>query len=126
MSGITLKIDFSKLNQRFSTANLNRAQYIAKNEAMNAMEQFVPRDQGDLRNLARKATVNTQTEIIYPVPYAKAQFYGGYITSSGKRVEFTNYTTPGTGKRWDLRLKGDRQRMSNVKRAYIKALRGDA
>ena len=55
-------------------------------------------------------------------PYDKAQFYG-FVGKGGYRVH--HYTTPGTSRRWDLRLKGDQQRMANVKQAFIKGLVGN-
>ena len=41
------------------------------------------------------------TEIIWNSVYAAAQYYGGT-----KNATFSNYTTPGTGPRWDEKAKG--------------------
>lgn len=107
-----------KINAQFNGFNnldnkLNSASVIGTNEAMRQMEQFVPMRRGHLRD---SETVSSNGKTIrYSTPYARAQFYG---FTHGYRIH--NYTTPGTSRRWDLRLKGDSQKMKAVEKAYIK------
>lgn len=58
------------------------------------------------------------TSINYSAVYARAQFYGFVGPAPGYRVH--NYTTPGTSRRWDLRLKGNKHDMALVKEAFVK------
>lgn len=64
------------------------------------MEQFVPmRD-----NVLRQIVTLKPSSIKYEMPYARYQFYG--VREDGThKVNPENYTTPGTGPRWDLRMK---------------------
>lgn len=96
-----------KLAEIFSQANLEKANYVVANQAMQDMDQFVPYKQGHLASSAH-ISGNKQT-IVYDEPYAKAQFYG-LITNrkTGKVSQVQNYTpTEGRSpsKRWDLRAK---------------------
>lgn len=60
------------------------------------MDKYVPKDTGVLRE---NVTLETD-KITYEQPYAHAQYIG--IVNGG---EVKNYTTPGTGKYWDERMK---------------------
>lgn len=90
-----------KLAEIFSQANLEKANYVVANQAMQDMDQFVPYKQGHLAGSAH--IDNNKHTIVYDGPYARAQFYGmihGYPVK--------NYTqTPGRypTKRWDLQAK---------------------
>lgn len=66
------------------------------NQMHQDMEQYVPKRAGFLRS---QSFVN-DTGVHYTAKYARAQFYG-FV--NGYRVR--NYSTPGTGRRWDLRAK---------------------
>ncbi|MGX6407178.1 minor capsid protein [Lactiplantibacillus plantarum] len=81
-----------------SLTNVKRGQYALVNQAMSDMEQFVPKNQGHLRDSVHATSNGSQ--ITYAMPYAKAQFYG---MINGSRIH--NYTTPGTSRRWDLKGK---------------------
>lgn len=98
MSGasVNVRIDFRGVQKKLSPAALKRGQYAMANQMLPDMNLFVPADQYDLR-LTGHVTAGGK-QIVWRSPYAKAQFYGG----NGKAV-FRNYTTPGTGKRWDLK-----------------------
>lgn len=65
------------------------AQYAFANQVMADMNQFVPALDYDLRN--QSAIAVDGKSIYYNVPYARKQFF----------VQHSNYTTPGTGPRWD-------------------------
>lgn len=86
----------------------------AANQALASMEQFVPLipDDGKLRDSGHVSGHS----IIYKTPYAKAQFYG----LIGGKYRVHHYTTPGTSRRWDLRLKGNQQLMKTVTHAFAK------
>lgn len=66
------------------------------NQMHQDMERYVPKRAGFLRS---QSFVNN-TGVHYTAKYARAQFYG-FV--NGHRVK--NYSTPGTGRRWDLRAK---------------------
>lgn len=93
-----INVDLDGFMDQTSLTNVKRGQYALVNQAMSDMEQFVPKDQGHLRDSVH-ATVDGG-QITYAMPYAKAQFYG---IINGYPVH--NYTTPGTTKRWDLKAK---------------------
>ena len=91
-------VDLDGFMNKTSSGNIKLAQYALANQAMSDMEQFVPKDQNHLRDSAHLNSVGDS--IIYAMPYAKAQFYG---IVNGYPIK--NYTTSGTGKRWDLKAK---------------------
>lgn len=93
-----INVDLDGFIEHTSLDNVKRGQYALVNQAMSDMEQFVPKDQGHLRDSVHATSNGSQ--ITYAMPYAKAQFYG---IINGHPVH--NYTTPGTTKRWDLKAK---------------------
>ena len=93
-----INVDLDGFMDQTSLNNVKRGQYALANQAMSDMEQFVPKDQGHLRDSVHATADGSQ--ITYAMPYAKAQFYG---IINGHPVH--NYTTPGTTKRWDLKAK---------------------
>ncbi|QYY86105.1 minor capsid protein [Pediococcus pentosaceus] len=99
--------DFEQLPDRFDSGEKS-----AVNQAMMEMKQFVPKRSNALRD---SATMNASGHtIVYHAPYAKAQFDG---LINGHRVR--HYTTPGTSRRWDLRVKGDKGKMANIEKAFV-------
>ncbi|MFO1546824.1 minor capsid protein, partial [Lactiplantibacillus plantarum] len=90
--------DLDGFMTRTSLDNVKRGQYALVNQAMSDMEQFVPKDQNNLRDSVH--ATSDGSKITYAMPYAKAQFYG---IINGHTVH--TYSTPGTGKRWDLKAK---------------------
>lgn len=103
-------IQLDGVRERFSGGRLSKAQYTAANQAMLIMNaKYVPMDTEHLRNQSK---VTDSGRITWSTPYAKAQFYG---VLNGHRV--MNYTTAGTSRRWDLRMKANKQDMADVKRA---------
>lgn len=93
-----INVDLDGFMEQTSLNNVKCGQYALVNQAMSDMEQFVPKDQGHLRDSVHATADGSQ--ITYAMPYAKAQFYG---IINGHPVH--NYTTPGTTKRWDLKAK---------------------
>lgn len=93
-----INIDLDGFMEQTNLTNVKRGQYALVNQAMSDMEQFVPKDQGHLRDSVHATSNGSQ--ITYAMPYAKAQFYG---MINGSRIH--NYMTPGTSRRWDLKGK---------------------
>ena len=91
---ISSNLETSKYDQKTSNANFLKGRLAIANQYMMEMEQFTPRRSGELRVSAH--VVGTGEAIRWTPVYARAQFYG----TNGRAV-FRNYTTPGTGKRWD-------------------------
>lgn len=86
MTGVKDKLDSITKNPRLGR--------FAATTAAEDMEPYVPRREGGLRTSA----IIEPFKVIYKAPYAVFQFLGRY----------GNYTTPGTGRRWDEKAnKGD-------------------
>lgn len=118
--GVKVNVDLSRLNRRLSRGNLIKGRKGAANEAHAAMNQFVPKLHDSGTTLRNNSFISRDgKEIIYQQPYAKAQFYG-FVGKNGARVR--HYTTPGTSRRWDLRLKARQDLMNNVTNAMKKGL----
>lgn len=111
--GVNVGFNFSSFDNKFSDSNLLHGRLAAINDAHQAMEQFVPKRSGDLREYS--VIKSDGTGIIYTMPYARAQFYGEV---NGHPIK--NYSTPGTSSHWDRRLAGDRQLVSQIKEAFVK------
>ncbi|MCS6156553.1 minor capsid protein [Lactiplantibacillus plantarum] len=109
-----INVDLDGFMEQTSLTNVKRGQYALVNQAMSDMEQFVPKDQGHLRDSVHATSNGSQ--ITYSMPYAKAQFYG---IINGHPVN--NYSTPGTGKRWDL--KGKSVFMDSWVKAFTKGMK---
>lgn len=112
---INVKVNLAGLNAKLSDSSVRHARLAMANDAQQAMEQFVPKNEGNLRKDSNVAPDGSYID--YTMPYAAAQFYG-FI--NGSRIH--NYSTPGTSRRWDLRLKGDKEDMAKVKDAFVKGL----
>ncbi|MGM0238423.1 minor capsid protein [Enterococcus sp. AZ103] len=108
---VGISVNLSGIRKKISVEANIRGQQALANQAMADMNQFVPMKEGNLR--IATSIERDGSAVHYQMPYAKAQFYG----SSGKAV-FRKYSTPGTGKRWDLRATG--MYLPAWKRAYLK------
>lgn len=116
---ISVSTDFTGLNRKFSEANLKHGRIAAANDAMQAMNtNYVPMLHTDSNtNLRAESKVsNDGSSIIWNATYARAQFYG--MVGAG-HYPVKKYTTPGTSKRWDLRLKGNANLMKKVSEAFV-------
>lgn len=100
MMVVKVHVDLDGFMEHTSLDNVKRGQYALVNQAMYDMEQFVPKDRPEEPLRQSVHTTSDGSKIIYSTPYARAQFYG---IINGHPVH--NYTTPGTGKRWDLKAK---------------------
>lgn len=91
---VKITVDLSGVERKLSKQAQQRGQYTLANQAMADMNQFVPMDEGVLR---MSATIDIDgSGINYNMPYARRLFY----------MYMYNYTTPGTGPRWDNKAKG--------------------
>lgn len=105
--------DLANIERLFSERNRKNANRRATGKFLQRSQPYVPLKSGALRSLGR--VVDHETIEWRGLPYGKAQFFG----TNGK-VVFKNYTTPGTGKRWDLVAKGNH--MKEVEREYVRGL----
>ena len=88
--------DLNIFNRMIQSAGSPGVKTQVLNQMHQDMERYVPKRAGFLRS---QRFVN-DTGVHYTAKYARAQFYG-FV--NGHRVR--NYSTPGTGRRWDLRAK---------------------
>lgn len=93
-------IDLGGFMDQTGLDSVKKGQYALANQAMSDMMQFVPKDRPEEPLRQSVHTTADGSQITYSTPYAKAQFYG---IINGCPVH--NYSTPGTGKRWDLKAK---------------------
>lgn len=101
-----VEIDLGGVYQKLSPQSRQRGQYALANQALADMNPFVPMKEGILR---MSATIDTDGSAVnYNTPYAHQMFYYHMI----------NYTTPGTGPRWDNKAKG--MHMRDWERTYMK------
>lgn len=90
---VSIVINLDGVKKKLNEASMKRGQYALANQALADMNQFVPKDENILR---QSATIDIDgTGINYNTPYAAKLFY----------MYMYNYTTPGTGPRWDLKAK---------------------
>ena len=124
---VHVKVDLTRLKAKLSSENIIRARKAMATQAMQEMNQYVPSSsKGEHEN---GTTLRGETNIaddgsyvLYNVPYAKAQFYGFITNQYGGPYRIHNYTTPGTSRRWDLRMKGNPKAMDDVQKAFIRGL----
>lgn len=103
--GINVTIDLSGATRKTSQASERKAQLEIANQALLDMEPYVPLLHGPLLHGPLRSSGHVAgdgSKIIYNTPYARAQFYGGAYNKY-RSFSFSKYTTPGTGKRWDLK-----------------------
>lgn len=110
---MAVKVDFKGIKATTDRQARRRAQYAVGNQMLIDMNNHVPLDSSTLR---QTGSVGKQgEELTWETKYAKAQFYG----TNGKAV-FRNYTTPGTGSRWDLKASG--MYMNDWEQVYLRGL----
>lgn len=87
---VNVDTDFSDIYSSISGQNALRGRYDMGNQMISDMNRFVPRKSGDLRQ--HVMLTDNAEQIHYTQIYARRHFYapGNW-----------NYTTPGTGPRWD-------------------------
>lgn len=88
---------FDELTRKLGLEPNGRVQAYIVNRCYKAMNEFVPKDIGNLR----KNVSLYRDRVTYESPYASYQYYGK--TRDGKK-KVTHYTTEGTGPYWDKRM----------------------
>ncbi len=90
MAEVNLNGAFNRLD------NLTRlGRYALANQAMVDMNMYVPKRTGQLRGSS--FLMDNGKKIVWNTPYARRQFYN----------QMNNYTTSGTGSRWDVKAKNN-------------------
>lgn len=103
---VNVSVNLKGARQKLSSQAQRQGRQALGNQALADMNQFVPMDEGILR---QTATVDIDgSGINYNTPYARRLFY----------MYMYNYTTPGTGPRWDIKAK--RVFMSDWINAFVK------
>ena len=87
----------NKIKKRLKIDDNGPAQAFLTETCYKHMDKYVPQRDGNLRTIV-SLTINT---ITYESPYASYQYYG---RRKDKTHKVKNYTTPGTGPRWDKRM----------------------
>ena len=91
---VNVDINLTGAKAKMSQKRVERGRYALANQALSDMNPFVPMLEGTTR---QTATIDIDgTGINYNTPYAARLFY----------MMMYNYTTPGTGPRWDNKAKG--------------------
>jgi len=90
---VQVTINLTVARNKLSQNNVNRGRYALANQALADMNQFVPMDENILRMTGH--VNNDGSGAIWDTPYAANLFY----------MPKYNYTTPGTGPRWDMKAK---------------------
>jgi len=90
---VQVTINLSGARNKLSQSNVNRGRYALANQSLADMNQFVPMDENILRMTGH--VNNDGSGVIWDTPYAANLFY----------MPKYNYTTPGTGPRWDMKAK---------------------
>ena len=116
---MAITLNLQGIDSMLSQQRKKSIQFKTANQAMKAMDKFVPRSNMQKQNRLRTATHVSDDghSIIYTMPYAKAQFFG---IINGSTIK--NYTTPGTSARWDKRLIGDKALLKTVTDVYPREL----
>lgn len=92
---VKITINLDKPINMLSEKSMQSGQRALANQAlMDTNENFVPMREGWLRNSAILSLDGKQ--MIWNTPYARKHYY----------VQHGNYTTPGTGPKWDEKAKG--------------------
>lgn len=118
---VDVHIDLSGVKKKLSQQALIRGRKAMANDALAAMDKWVPYLEG---NLSTKVAISTDGSALwYTMPYAKAQFYGLVGPEPGYPVHhYTTATHKLASKRWDLKLKDSKDDMEKVKSAFIKGI----
>ena len=97
-TGVSVKVDLKGIENKVSPTALAKGKLAIASQMKSDMAPFIPRKSGELSGSGQAS----KDGVKYPGPYARPQFYG---SSYNKHRSFTfkKYTTPGTGKRWDLK-----------------------
>lgn len=103
---VKVSVNLTKAKMKMSPSSVDRGRHASANQMLADMNQFVPMKENILRQTGH---VGSNGEfLIWNTPYAAEMFF----------IPKFNYTTPGTGPRWDIKAK--RLFMSNWIDAFVK------
>ena len=100
MADLQINLDVGQVDKMLSPMNKQRVKLALANQIAIDMDKYVPLKKGALR---ANRTV-TADRVSFGQVYARAQYYG---TNDNGKTTFRNYTTPGTGPKWDLKAKAN-------------------
>lgn len=125
--GINVHVNLSKFNDKLNAQRLIKARKLVANDALQAMDKYVPsstkgQNQSGASLRGMSTVADDGSSVMYSAIYARAQFYGFITNAYGGPFRIQNYTTPGTSRRWDLRLKGNREDMGRLTETFVKGL----
>lgn len=103
---VQVEADMTGAERKMGAQARDRGQYAMGNQMLADMQPYVPKKEGILRMTGHMTEDNES--LIWDTPYAKRQFH----------MQGANYTTPGTGGRWDLVARGNH--MADWERAWLK------
>lgn len=110
---VQIDVDLRGAMTKLSPQSQQRGQYAVANQFLADANPYIPFREGILR---MTGTIDLDGSAVnYNSPYAKSQFHG-FVGRGGHRVY--NYTTPGTSRRWDLRVMANH--MKDLQNAYLK------
>ena len=92
---VDVKVNTKDIDKKLSKANLNNANRIVAGQMLMDMTPFVPMSNAKSRGTLRGSAHTIGTTLSWNTPYARRRFY----------EENVNFTTHGTGARWDNRAK---------------------
>ena len=90
---LKVNVNLKGARKRLDTG-IKKTQYTLANQVRADSNLYAPKLSGDLRRYSQ--VTNDNKSIIWSVPYARRHYYN----------QFTNYTTLGTGPKWDQKAKG--------------------
>jgi len=98
-------VDLKGVKRKFGRQSMTMGRLALANQSLADMNKFVPLQSSMLRQTGN--VVNDGRALEWRTPYARAQFYGSRPLRRGMPVSvfMEQYTTPGTGKRWDLKAR---------------------
>lgn len=100
--GIDIKVNLSGFDKKLNSYRLRKGTDAMLNQMLMDMDRFIPKKSGVLRFVGH---INTgRSQLVWQTPYARSQYYGK-IMKKGATYPIKNYTTVGTGPRWDLKAK---------------------
>lgn len=105
---VDIKINTTSIERKFSKANITRGRQALASQMLPDMAPYVPMRKGTLRGSAHIG--NNGGSIYWQTPYARRRFY----------EENVNFTTAGTGARWDKVAKANH--IDSWKRALGKGM----
>lgn len=103
---MTVTVEIKGVKDKLSPQAMDRGQMAMGNQMLSDMNMFIPMRDNILRQTGHLSSDNKT--LIWSTLYAKKQFY----------IQASNYTTPGTGPRWDLKAKG--MFLSDWQQAFLK------